>query len=189
MNKILVFSTAILLATGTAAHSLEQKRESIPNPAIDAPGFQRTVRESAAERESHRLTEAEFLKAMQEKGVIVLDARSTRNFDRRHIKGAVNLPFTEFTAESLAAIVPNKNSKVLIYCNNNFKDTRGIVTGSQGSLATKAPSTSLNLSTYATLRGYGYTNIYELGTLLEVSTTKLPFMGTEVRMGTTAKKN
>jgi Rhodanese-like domain len=180
MNKLIVFAAALLLATGSAAHSLDRKQQSIPNPAIDAPGFQRTVRESAGERESKRLTEAEFLKAMQEKGVILLDARSTRNFDRRHIKGAVNLPFTEFTAESLAAIVPHKNSKILIYCNNNFKDTAGIVTGREGSLATKMPSTALNLSTYATLRGYGYTNIYELGPLLEISTTKLPFVGKEV---------
>jgi Rhodanese-like domain len=188
MNKLLVCSTAILLATGTAAHSIEQRRQSIPNPAIDAPGFQRNVQESAAERESKRLTEEQFLKTMQEKGVVLLDARSTRNFDRRHIKGAVNLPFTEFTAESLAAIIPNKNSKVLIYCNNNFQDTYGSVTSSRGSLATKMPNTALNLSTYATLRGYGYTNIYELGPLLEINTTKLPFAGTEVQTGSTAKK-
>jgi rhodanese-related sulfurtransferase len=151
----------------------KKPRPSIPNPAIDAPSFRRIVQESAAERESKRLTEAEFIKAMQEKGVIVLDARSTRNFDRRHIKGAVNLPFTEFTASELAKVIPKKNSKVLIYCNNNFE-------GSPAAFATKMPSTALNLSTYVSLRGYGYTNIYELGPLLEVSTTKIPFVGTEV---------
>jgi Rhodanese-like domain len=189
MNKLLIFSTAMLLVTGSAAHSLTQQQSAIPNPAIDAPGFQQTVRESAAIRESRRLTEAEFLQAMQEKGVVVLDARSTRNFDRRHIKGAVNLPFTEFTAESLAAVIPNKNTKILIYCNNNFQDTVGTVTGNNGSFATKAPSTALNLSTYATLRGYGYTNVYELGPLLEISSTKLPFVGTEVPKAQTKKVN
>jgi hypothetical protein len=158
----------------TPSSALSKKpRPSIPNPAIDAPGFRQIVQESAAERESKRLTETEFIKAMQQKDVIVLDARSTRNFDRRHIKGAVNLPFTEFTVSELTKVIPKKDSKVLIYCNNNFG-------GSPAAFATKMPSTALNLSTYVSLRGYGYTNIYELGPLLEVSTTKIPFVGTEV---------
>jgi Rhodanese-like domain len=158
---------------GIAQQSPTASRPSIPNPAIDAPGFQQIVRESAAKREANRLTEAEFIKAMQEKGVIVLDARSTRNFNLRHIRGAVNLPFTEFTESNLAKVIPQKDSKVLIYCNNNFG-------GSPESFATKAPVTALNLSTYVSLQGYGYTNIYELGPLLEINTTKIPFAGTEV---------
>jgi Rhodanese-like domain len=185
MKKILVsLALASLALTMVSSHTTAQQspttpaisqqlRPSIPNPAIDAPGFRQIVQESAAERESKRLTEAEFIKAMQEKGVIILDARSTRNFNRRHITGAVNLPFTEFTAPDLAKVIPKKDSKVLIYCNNNFG-------GSPESFAAKMPSTALNLSTYVSLRGYGYTNIYELGPLLEVSTTKIPFVGTEV---------
>jgi Rhodanese-like domain len=161
------------IAQQASPQASQSNRPSIPNPAIDAPGFQQLVRDSAAEREAHRLTEAEFMQAMQEKGVIVLDARSTRNFALRHIRGAVNLPFTEFTEANLAKVIPQKNSKVLIYCNNNFG-------GSPESFATKAPSTALNLSTYVALQGYGYTNIYELGPLLNVSTTKIPFAGTEV---------
>lgn len=167
--------------TNSAPVLSKKPRPSIPNPAIDAPGFRKIVKESAAERESKRLTEAEFIKAMQEKGVIVLDARSTRNFDRRHIKGAVNLPFTEFTAPELAKVIPQKGTKVLIYCNNNFE-------GSPAAFATKMPSTALNLSTYVSLRGYGYTNIYELGPLLEVSTTKIPFVGAEVAAAPTSSK-
>jgi hypothetical protein len=37
-------------------------------------------------------------------------------------------------------------------------------------------------------RGYGYTNIYELGPLLEVSTTKIPFVGTEVAAAPSSSK-
>jgi hypothetical protein len=197
MKKLLITLAMSSLALTSLADSLNAQppvvrpttpaispnaRPSIPNPAIDAPGFRKIVQESAAERESKRLTEAEFIKAMQEKGVIVLDARSTRNFDRRHVSGAINLPFTEFTASDLAKVIPKKDSKVLIYCNNNFD-------GSPISFQTKAPVTALNLSTYVSLRGYGYTNIYELGPLLKVSTTKIPFVGTEVSPNntTTAK--
>lgn len=92
----------------------------------------------------------------------------------RHIRGAVSLPFTDFTAESLARVIPAKNTRVLIYCNNNFL-------GAPVSLASKAAPASLNISTYIALATYGYTNIYELAPLLDVATTKLPFEGTEVQ--------
>jgi rhodanese-related sulfurtransferase len=189
---VLSFFTFFAIAIGnhtlpsTAQQATPQVQQSnqpttIPNSKIDASGFQQIVRETAAERETHRLTETQFIQAMQEKGVVLLDARSSRNFDKRHVKGAVNLPFTEFTAASLAQIIPQKNSKILIYCNNNFD-------GSPAAFAMKAPVTALNLSTYTNLRGYGYTNIYELGPFLDVKTTKIPFAGTEIAAASTVNK-
>jgi 3-mercaptopyruvate sulfurtransferase SseA len=146
----------------------------IPNRLIDYKEFQKIVTASASERESHRLTEPQFIQAMADKTAIVLDARSASKYELRHIRGAVNLPFTDFTIETLAKIIPAKDSKILIYCNNNF-------VGSPISFASKAPSASLNISTYTSLRSYGYTNIFELGPLLDVRTTSIPFSGTEVK--------
>ena len=37
------------------------------------------------------------------------------------------------------------------------------------------PTASLNLSTYIALYTYGYRNIYELGPLLDINATILPF--------------
>lgn len=147
--------------------------DPIPNRLIDYPGFQRIVESSAAEREGRRLTEQQFLDAMKEPGVVVLDARTDSRYAQRHIKGAVNLPFTEFTAATLAAAIPTAATRVLIYCNNNF-------IGSPRAFASKVATASLNLSTYTSLKSYGYTNIYELGPLLDVRTTQIPFVGTEV---------
>ena len=147
--------------------------ETIPNRLIDYREFQKIVAESASERESHRLTEPQFIAAMADKSAVLLDARTASKFDLRHIRGAVSLPFTDFTAETLAKIIPAKDTKILIYCNNNF-------VGSPISLASKAPSASLNISTYTSLRAYGYTNIFELGPLLDVRTTTIPFVGKEV---------
>jgi hypothetical protein len=62
---------------------------------------------------------------------------------------------------------------VLIYCNNNFL-------GSPASFPSKAPGASLNISTFVNLTTYGYTNVYELGPLVDVKSTKLPFEGDEV---------
>ncbi len=129
---------------------------------------------SGPEREANRLTEAQFLNLMKQQNVVVLDARSKSRYDLRHIKGAVSLPFTEFTASTLAAVIPNQKTKVLIYCNNNFADD-------PIAFASKAPAASLNLSTYTSLRAYGYDQVYELGPLLNVSTTKIPFAGSAVK--------
>ena len=148
--------------------------EPIPNRLIDYKEFQKIVVASAAEREAHRLTEPQFIQAMAEGNAVLLDARTASKYDLRHIRGAVSLPFTDFTAETLAKVIPTKGTKVLIYCNNNF-------VGSPAAFASKVASASLNLSTYTSLKSYGYTNIYELGPLLDVHTTAIPFEGTEVK--------
>ncbi|PKA14203.1 sulfurtransferase [Leptospira meyeri] len=149
----------------------KQKSKPVPieNKLIDYGEFKRIVNRSEGERETHRLTEDQFLKLMSEEGVVLLDARSENRFHLLHIRGAINLPFTEFTKESLAEIIPEKKSKILIYCNNNFE-------GNQEAFAAKSPAASLNLSTYNSLKAYGYESIYELGPLLDVKKTLLPLV-------------
>jgi len=44
----------------------------------------------------------------------------------------------------------------------------------------RAATASLNLSTWTSLKSYGYTNVYELGPLLSVDATRIPFEGSEV---------
>ena len=146
----------------------------IPNPLIDYAGFQKIVDTADQQRESRRLTEDAFLAMMNAPGTVVLDARSSAMYQLRHIKGAANLPFTDFSAASLARVVPDKETKILIYCNNNFLND-------PVSMFSKIPTASLNLSTYTSLKSYGYGNIYELGPLLDVNKTKLPFEGTDVK--------
>jgi len=163
---------AILLLNAIAAVAFAA--DPIPNPLIDSGKFQQIVTASTRERESHRLTENDFIASMKQPGAILLDARSEARYRLLHIKGAVNLPFTEFTAATLAKVIPSKRTKVLIYCNNNFL-------GSPTAFASKAPAASLNLSTYNSLKAYGYTNIFELGPLLNVSNTKIPLEGTEAK--------
>ncbi len=148
--------------------------EAIPNELIDFQGFMAIAQSTKDTRESHRLTEAQFQKMAAEPETIVLDARSADKFALRHIKGAISLPFTDFTAESLAKAIPKKTTRVLIYCNNNFL-------GSPAAFASKTAAASLNISTFIALRTYGYENVYELGPLLDVRTSKLPFAGTEVK--------
>ena len=164
----------IILASLLLCAPLLPAAEPIPNRLIDYAQFQKIAREVAPIREKRRVSEAQFAALAAEPGTIVLDARSADKFALRHIRGAVSLPFTDFTAESLAKVLPAKDTRVLIYCNNNFL-------GAPRSLASKSAPASLNISTYIALATYGYTNIYELGPLLDVTSTKLPFAGTEIR--------
>lgn len=144
----------------------------IANPAIDMSAYLRVSMEAAAYRQSHRVSEEDFLRMSSEPGTIVLDARSAEKYGLLHVKGAINLSFSDITVDSLKQTIPDKSTRILIYCNNNF-------TGAQKPFPTKLPSASLNLSTYIALYNYGYRNVYELGPLIDLKASKLAFEGTE----------
>ncbi len=143
---------------------------SLPsNPAIDMPGYLAVAEKAAQHRETRRLTEEEFIRMSREKGTIVLDARSREKFDELHIRGAINLSFPDIAVETLARLIPDKRTRILIYCNNNFAND-------EEAFPTKIARASLNLSTYIALFSYGYENVYELGPLLDVRHTAIEFL-------------
>ena len=144
------------------------------NPAIDMPGYLRVAVEAAAHREARRLTEAEFLDMSREPGTVVLDARSSEKYDELHVAGAVNLSFSDIAVDTLAQTLPDPSTRILIYCNNNFR-------GAEQPFPTKIPVASLNLSTYIALYDYGYRNVYELGPLIDISVSRLELESGSVR--------
>ncbi len=162
---------AIILCLLLVAPAIQARDPKIPNKQINYPKFLQIAAETQPIRAQRRLTEAQFAQFAAERGTIVLDARSADKYALRHIKGAVSLPFTDFTAEALATVIRDKQTRVLIYCNNNFQ-------GDPVAFAAKNAPASLNISTYIALATYGYTNIYELGPLLDTKTTKLLLEGT-----------
>jgi hypothetical protein len=149
-----------------------------PNPAIDMNGYLKIAAEAAKHRQSHRVSEDDFIKMSQEKGTIVLDARSKEMYDLMHVKGAINLSFPNIDIESLKKTLPDKEARILIYCNNNFTDpTKAAGKGIPArAFAAKAPTASLNISTYIALYNYGYKNVYELAPLVDPAKSKLTFV-------------
>src|SRR3546814_18933626 len=91
------------------------------NPQIDYRAFQALAASVAPER-AQRLIAFDAFKAEAAKpGTLLLDARSKDAFQRGHIKGAVNLPLTDFTADSLAEVIGrDPNRPILIYCHHHF---------------------------------------------------------------------
>lgn len=166
----------IALATLLSAVVLRADDKSIPNRLIDYPGFLKGAHQVAALREARRITEDEFLRMSQEPGTIIYDARSSEKFRLLHVKGATHLSLPDVTAEELAKIIPTKATRILIYCNNNFENARD-------AFPAKSAPASLNIYTFNTLHSYGYTNVYELGPLLDRRTTRIPLEGSTVPQG------
>lgn len=76
--------------------------------------------------------------------VVLLDLRSPEEFAAEHLQGAINLPATELTDEALAAVIPAKDSNVVIYCANNLQMTRRV---------------ALTTLAYPVLKQLGYTRV------------------------------
>ena len=116
----------------------------------------------------------------KEENTIILDTRSDKMFAGSHIKGAEHLDFTEFTQENLAKIIPSRETRILIYCNNNIADDSVNFASKVSSFTftedVKRPaSLALNIPTYINLYGYGYKNVYELKELISTQDSRIEF--------------
>jgi len=142
---------------------------AIQNPSIDMDGYLRVAHEAAKYRESRRISEEDFVRMSEEPGTVILDARSRAKYDELHIRGAINLSFPDITIDSLKETIPDRNTRILIYCNNNFMNA-------PSAFPSKLPTASLNLSTFIALYTYGYRNVYELAPLVDIKASLLTFL-------------
>ena len=157
MTRILVLSLALLSAAFVSYATAEPKGPRAgTQDQIDYPGFQSLTQEVRAYRAGRLVSHAQFQAMAREPGTIILDARSAAAYARGHIDGALNLSLTDFTAPALVAAIANPNTRILIYCNNNFENDVAPV-------MLKSAPLSLNIQTFINLYGYGYRNVYELG--------------------------
>lgn len=144
-----------------------------PPALVDFPSFRDLLTEMDDHRAARRVSLERFLEMSLEENTIILDTRSQEAFTRKHLKGAVHLNFSDFTAEKLAEVIPGKATRILIYCNNNVKDD-------PKNFALKGGPLALNIPTYLNLYGYGYRNVFELKSLVAVEDPRWNFEGTEV---------
>jgi len=157
MHRTLLLALA-LAATPALAQS---------NPQIDYPAFEVLTASVAPQRAARLLPFDAFRAEAAKPHVLLLDARSKDAFAAGHIAGAVNLPLTDFTADSLAAVVgADPNRPILIYCNNNFRNNAAPV-------PTKAAALALNIQTFINLVGYGYANVRELADVVDFDDPKV----------------
>ena len=88
-----------------------------------------------------QISQEEAKEMMDTQEAIILDVREQDEYDSGHIPDAVLLPVGTIDEDTAAAVIPEKDSTVLIYCRS-------------GKRSKTASSTLAEL---------GYTNIYEFG--------------------------
>jgi phage shock protein E len=160
-----------ILALTALALAMPLSAQSSGSPLIDYAGFQDLTSEVQPHRMKRLIKLDEFNQRGARRSVLILDARSAQAFKDGHIKGAVNLPLPDFTAESLAKVIgKNEAREILIYCNNNFINNRDPV-------RTKARPLALNIQTFINLYGYGYKNVYELGEAVDMDSAAVRWIG------------
>lgn len=161
--------------------------DSLPlNPLIDYRGFVELTSDVQAVRDARRVPIDRFLELAKMPNTMILDARSQASFERIHLAGAVHLNFSDFSAGKLAEMIPDKSTRILIYCNNNFITENGEqaddkLQGVRQALLTKSAPLALNIPTFINLYGYGYENIYELADALPLDDLRLAFAGSEAQ--------
>ncbi|MEQ1810212.1 MAG: rhodanese-like domain-containing protein [Terricaulis sp.] len=153
---VLAFAVGLISASALA----QEKPQAETSAQINYSGFRDLTREVEAYRENRLVTLADFQRMARERNTIVLDARSAGAYADGHIDGAINLPFTDFTDQSLSGALRDPNVRILIYCNNNFSNNAQPVVLKRVELA-------LNIQTFINLYGYGYRNVYELGDVVD----------------------
>ena len=95
----------------------------------------------AAENAYRQITQEAAKQMMDTQNVIILDVREQSEFDAGHIPGAVLLPVGTITKDTAAAVIPEPDSVVLVYCRS----------GNRSKTASSA------------LAELGYCNVYEFG--------------------------
>ena len=164
-----ISNLAVACASLLSAVIAHAETNAIPNPLVDYDTFLVHAADVGRLRAERRVSEEKFIEMSLEPGTVIFDARSDDKYQKLHVQGARHLSFPEITAYELAKLFPDKSTRILIYCNNNF-------VGDQQAFPTKMVTASLNLSTYIALYTYGYRNVYELGPLLDVDKSKIEFV-------------
>lgn len=96
---------------------------------------------NTADNSYQQITQEKAKEMMDTQEVIVLDVREQNEYDSGHIPDAVLLPVGTIDEDTAAAVIPEKDSTVLVYCRS----------GNRSKTASSA------------LAELGYTNIYEFG--------------------------
>ena len=181
---------SILFIILISTQMMHAQKTSFPPARVSFEDYTTLVDAVEKHRSQRLLSLDDFLKKSQETNVIILDTRSDFRYDRKHVKGAVHLAFTDFTQNNLHKLIPDLNTTILIYCNNNFDDDpidfaskMALPNKPQGQFKAqeKPIMLALNIPTYINLYGYGYYNLYELAELVNVKDPRIQFEGTIVR--------
>ena len=114
MNRLFVILVLLVANAGWAQTSIKETE------LIRYDDYTFLAERVAPIRKDHLISLDQFNQYAQEPKTVILDTRSDSMYNAKHIKGAIHLNFSDFTAENLALLIPDHSTRILIYCNNNF---------------------------------------------------------------------
>lgn len=77
---------------------------------LDYTAFKALASEVAPVRSKRRVSVETFTKMASEPNTVILDSRSKRDFEERHIKGAVHIDFADINEATLRETIPDPNT-------------------------------------------------------------------------------
>ena len=183
MKKINLIVVLLTMYAFTGNAQLAKISKQLPASKVDFDAYETLAKEVKEYRKNRLINLSKFLLLSKEQKTVILDTRSTEMYNRRHVKGAIHLNFADFTQDNLRLLIPDLNTRILIYCNNNFdNDPVNFATKSSKprSITQKEITLALNIPTFINLYGYGYKNVYELADFVSVFNKAIEFEGTDV---------
>jgi hypothetical protein len=179
----LVAICSLTTYTQTKKIVLAEQEPKLPASKVDFDAYETLTKEVKEYRKTRLVNLNTFLSYAKEKNTVILDTRSSEMYNRKHVKGAIHLNFSDFTQANLLRLIPFADTRVLIYCNNNFDKDPILFTTKM--VMPKSPSQkeitlALNIPTFINLYGYGYKNVYELADFVSVFNKSILFEGTDV---------
>ena len=181
MKIIISILIVSLLAFSNNSHEVA----TYPKAKVSYSAFEDLVKQVKKHRQKRLINFDQFLAKSKLENVLILDTRSKEMYTNKHIKGAIHLNFSDFTQENLIKLIPNADTTILIYCNNNFEGdafnfASKIVLPKIIKKNIKPITLALNIPTYINLYGYGYRNVYELSELMTLFDERVEYEGTTI---------
>lgn len=125
-GSILVIAACVIMTSGLAvgAEAVQPSKDDQQKLQVLTPeGYKRLV--TRTEYDNHTVSLEQFLELKQKPNAVILDLRDEKQYQAGHIRGAKHLG-ADVEDKKLAALVPDKDAPVLLYCTNSLMLTRMI---------------------------------------------------------------
>lgn len=135
---------------------------------VDFKAYDSLMHEVQQHRKTRMMNLDQFLAEAAKPNVVIIDTRSDEMYNAKHVKGAIHLNFADFTQSNLYKLVPDPDTKILIYCNNNFDEGYSLeqvfspVFASPAFFVTKGagPAVSLDLTQLISVPSFDLPRLY-----------------------------
>ena len=129
-----------------------------PVPQGTYKDYARHHRDALALAEIHKerlITPQQLLDMMQDPNTVLIDVRDIERYAKSHIKGAKNYSPFIFSDKEFQELVPDKETKIILYCDNGLSYIAGPPKKNMRAI-------SLTSLAFPYLYTLGYHNLYEL---------------------------